>query len=72
MKGKAMTPKKGRDEYIKLSYVTARKTAHRLDKAFKDVSLFLTTCIPTFDQTSDLQKLATTLEKILCIARYGT
>jgi len=34
--GKAIAPKKDRDEYTKLSYGTAKKTAKSLDKAFKD------------------------------------
>jgi len=36
MDSKAIKPKKDRDEYTKLSYGTARKTAKALDKAFKD------------------------------------
>ncbi|EDR06152.1 uncharacterized protein LACBIDRAFT_328926 [Laccaria bicolor S238N-H82] len=36
MKGKAIAPKKVRDEYTKVSYRTARKTAQQLDQAFKD------------------------------------
>jgi hypothetical protein len=36
LKGNAIKPNKGRDEYTLLSYKTARKTAKNLDKAFKD------------------------------------
>jgi len=36
MNEKAIAPKKDRDEYTKLSYGTARKTAKQLDQAFKD------------------------------------
>lgn len=35
MKGKAITPKKDRDDYALLSYGTAKKTAKKLDDAFK-------------------------------------
>jgi len=38
MKGKALAPKKDRDDYTKLSYGTARKTAKQLDQAFKDAN----------------------------------
>ena len=72
MKGKNITPNKARDEYIKVSYPTARKTAKKLDQAYRDVSLFSATSITIFDQTSELQRLATTSENILCNARYGT
>ena len=72
MKGKAIIPKKDRDEQIKASYATARKTAKELDQALKNASLFPTTGISIFDQTSDLQRLATTSEDILCTTRYGT
>ncbi|EDR06292.1 small secreted protein [Laccaria bicolor S238N-H82] len=34
-KGKAITPKKDRDAYIKLSYTSSKKTAKQLDHAFK-------------------------------------
>ena len=47
MKGKAITPKKDRDDYALLSYGTAKKTAKKLDDAFKQVSLILTTGILT-------------------------
>lgn len=39
MNGKKIKPQKARDEYAKLSYPTAQKTARRLDKALKAVSL---------------------------------
>ena len=38
MNGKKIKPQKARDEYAKLSYPTAQKTAMRLDKALKEVS----------------------------------
>ena len=40
MVGKTVKPKKARDEYTKLSYKTAAKTARRIDKALQAVSLF--------------------------------
>jgi len=35
MVGKSISPKKGRDDYALVSYVGARRTAQKLDKAFK-------------------------------------
>jgi hypothetical protein len=39
MKGKQIKRNNARDEYAKQSYDTAHKTAGRLDKALKEVSL---------------------------------
>jgi hypothetical protein len=40
MQGKKIKPQKARNQYAKLSYGTAHKTAGRLDEALKAVSLF--------------------------------
>ena len=40
MVGIKVNPQKSRDEYVTLSYKTAKKTARRIDKALQAVSLF--------------------------------
>jgi hypothetical protein len=40
MQGNKIKPQKARDEYAKLSYDTAHKTAGKIDEAIKAVSLF--------------------------------
>ena len=59
-KGKKISPKKDRDEYTRLSYPTAKKTAKKIDRLFKKVSLFaLTHWYFIFNEILDLQRTAT-------------